>query len=174
MLRFLVPEPSQTWHHFFGGFGHFWHTCRGPIGPIFHTFVHQVWWTKVWSMGPIGPREVCQKWPKPPKKWCHVWDGSGTKKRSIWARVFYVFYWCKKQKIELFFWNDLKSLQNGPKHPKTVFKCHFGVFYGNWGANIGDFDHFGDFWSKILICPSLNGLGYLWGGCNRILADPIK
>merc|ERR1719189_684842 len=80
-------------------------------------------------------------------------------------RVFYVFYWCKKQKIELFFYNDLKkSLQNGPKHPKTVFKCHFDVFYGNWGANIGDFDHFGDFWSKILICPSLNGLGYLWGG----------
>ena len=43
------------------------------------------------------------------------------------------FIGAKKQKIEIFFRNDLKSLQNGPKYPKTVFKCHFGVFYGHWG-----------------------------------------
>ena len=46
---------------------------------------------------------------------------------------FMFFIGAKKKKIELFFRNDLKSLQNGPRHPKTVFKCHFAVVYGDSG-----------------------------------------
>ena len=58
------------------------------------------------------------------------------------------FIGAKKQKIDFFFRNDLKSLRKGPKHPKMVFKCHFAVFYGDCG--LGDFGHFGMFLVRFL------------------------
>ena len=43
----------------FGGFDDFWKPSRGSIGPIFYTFVYLTRRTKVKSMGPICPQEVC-------------------------------------------------------------------------------------------------------------------
>ena len=81
MLRFLLPKPVR-----FGSY-------KMMVLVIFENL----------PVGPIGPREGSQKSPKPPNLRGGIPLPQGTKKRSIWARGFYVFYWCKKQKIELFF-----------------------------------------------------------------------
>ena len=108
-------------------------------------------------MDPIGPREGSQKSPKPPNLGAQIWAPGDLRNEAFGLGFFMFFIGAKNKKSNFFFEmisNHSKMVPNTPKLYLNVILVCFAVI----GANIGDFDHFGDFWSKKLICPLLKRL----------------
>ena len=130
---FLTSWASQIWFQKNGGFGDFWQPSRGPTNPISGGFVVPMGTTKPPEMGFVGPREGCQKSPKPPFFWNQIWLAQEVRNEAF-GLGFFMFFIGAKNKKSIFFLemtsNRSKTVPNIPKRNINIILLCFTVIMG--------------------------------------------